>query len=292
MFGYVKPLKPELKICEFEAYKAVYCGLCGELGRSFGPLARFTLSYDFTFISMLYFALSDETAEISKHRCYVNPFNKTPCVKKSHALSFGADLAAIMLYYKLCDNLEDSGRFGKIGWGILKPFASSARKKASESMPEADEAVFECMKKQARIEAEKRPSLDEASEPTAASMSKILRGLSGGESASRVLERFGYFLGRYVYLCDALDDLESDLKNGGYNPLILKFNITTGDDGKIKEARKFARDSLYMTIAEAAKAYDLLLLNDFKSILDNIMYLGLRNSVDILYNKPLQSKSL
>ena len=53
MFGYVKACTPELKIKEFETYKAVYCSLCKKLGKSYGILSRFTLSYDFTFLAIL-----------------------------------------------------------------------------------------------------------------------------------------------------------------------------------------------------------------------------------------------
>ena len=48
MFGYVKTCTPQLRLCEWEAYRGIYCGLCRTLGRRFGPLARLTLSYDFT----------------------------------------------------------------------------------------------------------------------------------------------------------------------------------------------------------------------------------------------------
>lgn len=291
MFGYIKPFKPELKICEFDAYKAVYCGLCGELGRSFGPPVRFTLSYDFTFVSMLYFSLSDEAAAISCHRCYVNPFKKTPCAGDAEALRFGAELAAVMLYHKLCDNIADSGFLKKTGWYLLKPFAASARKKAAKIRPKADEIVGGYMRKQALVEAEKRPSLDEAAEPTAEAMSRIFSLISGDEKVCRILERLGYFLGRYVYICDTLDDVEDDLKSGGYNPLVLKFCLTKGDAGKIRDAKDYARDSLYMTIGEAARAYDLLELNEFRPILDNIIALGLQNSVKEIYNKPQKKKS-
>ena len=57
MFGYIKADKPEMKIKEFEIYKAVYCSLCKELGKSYGLLARLTLSYDFTFLALLNMAL-------------------------------------------------------------------------------------------------------------------------------------------------------------------------------------------------------------------------------------------
>ena len=40
MFGYVKACPPQLRLCEWEAYRGVYCGLCRTLGRRFGPFAR------------------------------------------------------------------------------------------------------------------------------------------------------------------------------------------------------------------------------------------------------------
>ena len=53
MFGYIKTCTPQLRLCEWEAYRGIYCGLCRTLGRRFGPLARLTLSYDFTFYATL-----------------------------------------------------------------------------------------------------------------------------------------------------------------------------------------------------------------------------------------------
>lgn len=290
MFGYIKPFKPELKLCEFDAYKAVYCGLCGELGRSFGFPARFTLSYDFTFISMLHFSLNGDTAQLSRGRCHVNPLKRTPCVKDADALRFGANLAAIMLYHKLQDNIADSGFFKRLAWYALNPFAAAARKKAAKSLPEADAIVRAYMQQQALVEAEHCASPDRAAEPTAEAMSKLLCLIPAEEKrddkTSRILERLGYLLGRFIYLCDALDDLAADVKSGDYNPLALKFGIAKGNADKLPEASAFARDSLYMTIGEISKAYDLLNLHDFKPILNNIITLGLQNAAREIYEKP------
>lgn len=57
MFGYIKPVRSELKVREAEEYRAVYCGLCNELGKSFGLFAKMTLSYDFAFMAMLFMSL-------------------------------------------------------------------------------------------------------------------------------------------------------------------------------------------------------------------------------------------
>ncbi len=60
MFGYVRPYTPELLVREYTQYKAVYCQLCRVLGQEYGPLARFSLSYDCAFYALL--ALSVQRA--------------------------------------------------------------------------------------------------------------------------------------------------------------------------------------------------------------------------------------
>mgnify|MGYP006393699639 FL=1 len=57
MFGYVTVYKPELKIKEFEAYKGIYCTLCKEMGKEYGLLSRFLLSYDGAFFVMYKMAI-------------------------------------------------------------------------------------------------------------------------------------------------------------------------------------------------------------------------------------------
>ena len=58
MFGYIRPHTPELRVREYEYYKAVYCGLCRSMGKCTGQCSRMTLSYDFAFLSLVRMALS------------------------------------------------------------------------------------------------------------------------------------------------------------------------------------------------------------------------------------------
>ena len=46
MFGYININKGELKVKEFERYRAYYCGLCHALQARHGLPARLTLNYD------------------------------------------------------------------------------------------------------------------------------------------------------------------------------------------------------------------------------------------------------
>ena len=87
----------------------------------------------------------------------------------------------------------------------------------------------------------------------------------------------GYLLGRWTYLIDALDDWEEDVRRGRYNPFARQAQqqeITPG------EQYRQARGTLYLTIAEMRKAYDLLGIRSLDSILENVLDLGLRQMVD------------
>ena len=94
----------------------------------------------------------------------------------------------------------------------------------------------------------------------------------------RVLERLGYLMGRYVYLCDALDDLEDDREKGNYNPFLA-------DQSAGPEQIENAIGTLYLTIAEAAKTFELLELKRFEPILANILYQGMKETVDSIVSK-------
>lgn len=278
MFGYVKPYQPELRVKELEAYKAVYCGLCGQLGHSFGPVAQLTLSYDFTFLCMLYWAVADEAPKAVRGRCYVNPLKKLTMCAGGEGSVLSADIAIIMLYYKLLDNIRDSRFFSSAAWSLLRPFAGRAYRKAAARRPEQAALVAEGTARQAALEKAGESSIDAACEPTAAMLGGIFRLLSAQDNQRRVLERIGYLLGRYIYLCDALDDLSGDVRAGRYNPIALRHGLADGGDWHT--ARVQAVQSLLMTIGELEKTLALLALHDFVPQIENIVTMGLRASVE------------
>ena len=108
MFGYVRAYKPEMRVKEFEMYKAIYCSLCKKLGKNYGILSRFTLNYDFTFLCLLELALSEKNCELCQKRCTFNPFKKCNyCTDLSLGFDLPAAAAMIMLYYKISDNICD-----------------------------------------------------------------------------------------------------------------------------------------------------------------------------------------
>ncbi len=272
MFGYVKPYNPELRVRELEEYKAVYCGLCKQLGRSFGVFARFTLSYDFAFLAMLKTALDSEICpETERCACIAHPFCKRIRVRENAAMQMAARAAMISVYYKLLDDRADEGFFRRIGAALLLPFAKRARRKALAFADgaAADEAAAKMSAAQAQLEAEKCQIPDAAAEPTANFSAAVLKNCAATAEQAAVLERFGYLLGRYVYLCDALDDLEDDRRRGRYNPFLYAGG----------EAAIAAKNALFLTTAELSDDFDLLELHRYEGILENIIRIGLRAEV-------------
>lgn len=272
MFGYVKPYNPELRVRELEEYKAVYCGLCKQLGRSFGVFARFTLSYDFAFLAMLKTALDSEICpETERCACIAHPFCKRIRVRENAAMQMAARAAMISVYYKLLDDRADEGFFRRIGAALLLPFAKRARRKALAFADgaAADEAAAKMSAAQAQLETEKCPIPDAAAEPTANFLAAVLKNCAAAAEQAAVLERFGYLLGRYVYLCDALDDLEDDRRRGRYNPFLYAGG----------EAAIAAKNALFLTTAELSDDFDLLELHRYEGILENIIRIGLRAEV-------------
>lgn len=269
MFGFVKACKPELKIKEFEIYKAVYCSLCKKLGKSYGILSRFTLSYDFTFLALLNMSLSDGCDGFHQKRCAFNPLKRCNYCNDDAALEMPAAAAMIMLYYKILDNIADERGFKKLGFYFLRPIFSHAHKKAAKQFPQIETAVSEYIAAQNHLEAAGCTSIDEAADPTAMVMEEILALCSEDETQKRVLSRLGYCLGRYIYLLDAAVDLPSDIKSGGYN--VLK-NVASA------EVKDRITKQLYFCVNEAAKAFELLDIRKYKTILGNIIYLGLEET--------------
>ena len=275
MFGYVRLFKPTITMGEYEQYKGIYCTLCKRLGHRYGVLSRFTLSYDMTFLALLQMALEDKDADFCPSRCSFNPTKRCLKACNTTAIDRAADIGTILTYYKLRDTLADEGFLKRMGAWCALPFAKAAHKKAKKNVPHVDEAVEGMMIAQAKLEAEGCRSIDRAAEPFALLLQTLAADTAEDDTQKRVLERFGYCLGRWVYLMDAVDDLADDLEEGRYNPYILARNLKEDDEQGVKETRNYSLLTLNACLAECKAAYDLLEIRRFDGILRNILEEGM-----------------
>ena len=270
MFGYVRPLKGELRVREYQNYRAVYCGLCHVLRDRGGFAARFAVNYDFTFLTML-LAGDSEICAI-RHRCPANPFRRRVCLSKMPALETAADLSLVLGWWKLSDSVQDEGLLERLRARTSMLFLRRAYRSAVARVPEFDLFVKEKLSELAALEKDKCASIDQ----TADCFAQILRSSASvetDENRRRVLEQLLYHVGRMVYILDAVDDLEEDVKCSRYNPLIYRFPSETGS--LTDDDRETLRSTILRSQEAAGAALQLLNMGQWSGILENIVYLGL-----------------
>lgn len=280
MFGYVKAYKPELKIKDYETYRGVYCSLCNQLGKQYGLWSRFTLSYDLTFLAVLRMAVQTPCVSFEKARCPFNPAKK--CAKvcgDRETLDFSAAVSMLLFYFKVEDNISDSGFFKRFAYRLIYPLAKSGYKRAYKKYPDIADFIAQAMQKQGEVEREKTQSIDLAADSTAKALAAIFKFGVTDEKQALVLDRLGYCVGRWVYLTDAFDDLEKDAESGDYNPFAYKYDLYGCDSQKIKQLKPQIKKELEVTANEAQKAFELLDINRFEDILVNILYDGMEQTV-------------
>jgi len=286
VFGYVKVDKIELKIGDYEVYKGAYCSLCKEMGRSFGLLSRLTLSYDFAFLALLKMSVGNNCPQFKKSRCSFNPLHKCNCCEKDNeSVEFSAYIAMIMLYYKVKDNIEDCGFLKRFLMYLILPIVVLYHNKAKKKYPQLDEIVANSMLHQSQLEKENCANIDVAANPTATALGEIFSFGEQDEQQSRVLKHLGYCIGRYVYIMDAIDDLQYDLNHGGYNTFVISKKLSIGDD--ITNVKLEASEIINRTISEIINTYELLKLVRFENIFDNVIYNGLNKEKKRILNKEV-----
>jgi len=271
MFGYITPLKSELKVREFEVYNAYYCAICHAVKRLYGELPRLMLSFDAALVALLADALSEDgTPVFETFRCFNNPLKKRNEAAPSAAIDYAADVMVLLGYLSLKD-----GKADRDAGEALKTFAVSAgasviggagRRAAARLGGKAlvCEAQYEA---QRALEAEKVDSIDRAADPTGRMMEELM-----DFTDAPGLREFGYHLGRYIYIIDAVDDLEKDKKYGAYNPLLLH-----------PEPADALETALSLDLAKLGELAEGLPLRRNKGIIDNIVYLGLRARADEVF---------
>jgi hypothetical protein len=292
MLGYVTPEKGELKLREFEVYGAYYCGICRSAGARYGQLPRLVLSYDFVFVAMLLSSVFEESDALTPFRCPVHPMKKRAAAEISPVIEYAADMMMLAAYYKLLDDrADDKSPRGFAGELLLRRTFRRIRDKHADKSRE----IAARMEELGRLERERCASFDRASEPFAQIMSEIFDysgpapggvAVKNATGLSYALRRIGYNLGKWIYLIDACDDAEDDLKRGSYNPLVIGHGFGSAENAgesaamfreRIAESVKL---SSAMYLSETAELISLLPLKKNKDILENIVYMGLLRRTD------------
>lgn len=276
MFGYVRPLRGELKVKEWEHYRAAYCALCAALGRRHGFFAQLSLNYDFTFLALLLLP-AEEKPNLTTCRCPAKLWcGKRPCLTAHPALDLAADESVILTWWKLRDGVADGSFWKAMACRIAGLFLRRAYQRAVKARPAFDETVRTCLAELSALEREGCPSLDRPADAFA----RILRAAApptGEPARDRAMGELLYHVGRWIYLVDAWDDLSEDGQSGSYNPILRRFS------GQAWEHREEVRLTLRHSRNLAGSACALLELGCRQGIVENILYLGLPWAEDLVF---------
>lgn len=286
MLGYVVTEQGELKVREFELYNGYYCGICKSIGRRFGQLPRMVLSYDAAFLAMVLASLSEGKEAVRREHCIVHPLRKKTVVLDESAVDYAADMMLILAYHKLDDDWRDDRNLLA---GAGKVLTKNIYKKLVKNHSDKCIIIKSRLEEQISLEQLDCTGLDQVAEPFAKLMEEIVArdDQPMTAEAERTVRSLGYHLGKWIYLIDALDDLEKDGESGSYNPLLHQFQY----DGKesmetfkhrISQRMEF---NLLSCLAGLANAYQLLPVRRNQGILENIIYLGLLRKTETILGK-------
>mgnify|MGYP005806516917 CR=1 FL=1 len=269
MFGYVRPVMDRLSQEDQARFQAVYCGLCYELGARYGFLARCLLNYDFTFLALL---LSPQEEAYTAYRCPCKRFCKKCRLPSCEALCVAADASVILSYWKLQDDAQDSGFFRGFSARSLQWLAGPAYRRASAARPDFSAEVELHLTALHHMEEECSPSIDRTADAFASILAAAADQM-GTPEQRRIHRQMLYHLGRWIYLVDALDDLQEDAQSGKYNPLIYRFGLQNGMLDE--ESRQRIVATLDHSVNFISSAFVLADYGPWTGVLENVIYYGL-----------------
>ena len=261
MLGVMMVRKDELKFREYDRYRGYYCGLCRAIGKRCSSVCRMALSFEMTFLAMLHTSLYEPETDCGKHRCLFHPVSKR-LMLSNEAIDYAADLSAIISYYDLRDGWEDEHRVDKLA---ASEALRRAAKRAGERLPRQKAAVERYVKRLHETEQKNDQNLDAAANLTGEMLAELY--VMREDVYDKDLRELGFYLGKFIYLCDSYEDIERDIKKKNYNPLIARY----ADEAFAENCEQMLSDMM----ARAAMAFERLPLLEDAEIMRNILYSGI-----------------
>ena len=248
----------QLAPAEMDRYREVYCGVCHSLKDQSGQLCRMALTYDMTFLALLLNSLYEPNERKGAERCAAHPAKPQPFAT-SECTEYAADATVVLAYHKLLDDWSDER---KVSHRALAGLLRSAYRESSRRRPSMALAVERGMDDIRAIEQAKSASLDEAANRFGMLLGEVFAYRD--DFWKRDLAALGAYLGKFVYLMDAVMDFDDDVKSGSYNPLV-EADAAPADMG----------EALRAIAAQAAGAFERLPLEQDIHILRNSIYAGI-----------------
>lgn len=261
MFGTILADLQRLTPQQQERYRACYCGLCRTLKTEYGNISRLVLSYDMTFLILLLSSLYEPEEENGQKRCLAHPKEKRPYFTNRFT-SYAAAMNIALSYHKCMDDWHDDKNPIRLAEALL---LLRAAKKAEARYPEICGEFRDRLKELSAMEKDGLPDPDKTS-ACFGTITQALFAVQPQDCWTPHLERFGMLLGQFIYLNDALLDLEEDEKRHRFNPLRGHAD---------PQAPETFFPILKVILGECTAEFEILPLVQDIEILRNILYSGL-----------------
>lgn len=243
MFGLMQPANScgQEQDSNYLHHRMHYCGTCKAIGQQYGHKARLTLNFDTVFLAELLSHLANEqTQQWSQSLQAINKCFTMPKASESLPLSlqYAATSNILLTELKIKDQIADRNQkhWKLVNWALSKPFKKTKTRLTQWNI---DSQKFQDLAAQ-QISLENSPSPNNTTleqhlayyAQTTAQMTALVF-----EQATEVLElkqkniaqqlyNLGFAFGQLAYLLDALEDIEKDIKQAQFNPLVQWYGIT------------------------------------------------------------------
>lgn len=271
MFGYIIINKGDMKFKEFDIYHSYYCGLCNALKHKYSKIGQLSLSYDMTFVVMLLSSLYEPETKLDQIKCAVHPFERHT-IRCNEFSDYGADMNVLFTYYKCRDDWEDDRKLFRLAYSRL---LCRAYRSVCVRYGEKAKRIAGLMREMKQEEKRQSQDIDHMAGLFGEIMGEILAVRE--DEWQEGLRAMGNFLGKFIYLMDAYEDVEEDIRRQRYNPLKKKFNSPDFEE-EIKTI-------LTMMMAGCCREFEKLPVIENVEILRNILYSGIWYRYEMVHGK-------
>lgn len=262
MFGYIYVNEQELKLREYTTYRSFYCGLCQELHRRYGRIAQMMLNYDMTFLALLLTGLYEPETERETHRCLLHPVERHP-MARNDAIAYAADMCVLLSWQKLRDDWVDERRQTSRALAVM---LHPAYEKLAQRYLRQAGAIGRNIRALQKAQDRGIHDIDAVAGLTGRFLAEVFVWKEDAWAGD--LRTMGFYMGKFVSLMDALEDIEKDAKRGNYN--LLEGQGPVWGTEREQQLRSVLADMM----AQAARAFERLPVVAYAEILRNILYSG------------------
>ena len=273
MFGYINVNGQELSEENKNIYQSFYCGLCKRLRHHFGAKGQVLLNYDMTFLVVLLTGLYEPECETAPFSCGVHPGKKRSyCVNEIS--DYAAKMNLMLAYNNLIDDWKDDRNYTKktISGLIYKDYL-----KVAQEYPRQSKAISDYIEKLTELEKQKERNIDVVAGLTGEMLGELFAWRQ--DEWYDELKTLGFYMGKFIYLMDAYEDMDRDEKHNSYNPLLML------REEQEKDFEVLVRLMMTSMMSECAKSFERLPILLHADILRNILYSGVWSKYEYIQLK-------